>query len=127
MLHKFSSPKVEGGDSTIVGPNEWNDTHVHGTRSISANTAGLATDDQVFAAGGAGGINYTLPSPARTGQPIYVTKSDVAAGSVTVLPNGSEKIKSKNNLTGTSYVLVTPGQTAKFVTDGTDWWVTVTN
>lgn len=127
MIHKFASAKIEGVDPTIVGPNEWNDGHVHGIRSVSANTTGLATDDQVMATAGAGGINYTLPAPSRAGQPIYIVKVDAAAGAVNVLPNASEKINSVGLLNGTSYVLSNVGQSAKFVSDGTNWWVTASN
>lgn len=122
MIHKFPSAKVEGGDPTIVGPNEWNDTHVHGVRAISASTAGVATDDFVKATGGAGGINYTLPPPARTGQPIVVQKVDAAAGAITILPNAAEKINSQNLLNGNSYVLPNPGQSVRLISDGTNWW-----
>lgn len=122
MIHKFASAKAEGADATIVGPNEWNDNHVHGIRAISASTAGVATDDFVKATGGAGGINYTLPPPARTGQPIIVQKVDAAVGVVTILPNAAEKINSQGILNGNSYALSNAGQSVRLISDGTNWW-----
>lgn len=123
-IHAFVNTNAD--DPTQAGttrPSNWNATHVDGERSISTNTVGVATDDVIFATGGAGGISYTLPSPAQVGRVITVIKVDSAAGNVTILPNGSEKINYLNHLNGTSYVLANAGQVACLVSDGTNWWL----
>jgi hypothetical protein len=44
VSHKFVSPKVEQADPTIVGPNEWNASHVvtgFGTQNITGTLDGV--------------------------------------------------------------------------------------
>jgi hypothetical protein len=110
VKHIFSSGKADGADATLVQPSNWNDVHIFGGRSLSANTNISLSDDLILATGGAGGITLTLPTPVgNTWHTFTFQRVDSAAGGVTVTG------------TGLTYVLTRLNEVIVVFSDGTNW------
>jgi hypothetical protein len=61
VKHKFVSGKVDGGDSTLVRPSNWNDTHAVEDGTVSAPTIAPDSDPNTgFYFTGADGIRVAI-------------------------------------------------------------------
>lgn len=83
----------------------------------SPSATGNITTDIVLASGGLSGITLTLPT-AASGKMVIVKKTDSAAGTVTVLRNGSATIDGS-----TQKILYAQYESMTFVSDGTNWFI----
>lgn len=127
MKHRFTSPYSDSADATLVKPSNWNDSHVYGIRNVAGSFVVAQGDDWLLASGGNIGVSGTMCNPvAAVGQPISITRIDAGTGPITMVPFATELFNSSNELGATSYVIVDPGQTTEFRSDGTNWWVTET-
>lgn len=72
VAHRFISPKIEQTDPTLIGPNEWNDTHV-----ITGQQT-LSPDDYNFTCQLPGGVlNPGLNTITLTPVPLGVNATDI--------------------------------------------------
>lgn len=121
MKHAFTSSYAtdgSAGNPTVEAP-QWNDTHVRGITSLSANTTLASTHDLVLATAGATGITLTLPAAnARAGQRFTIVNVDGGAGGVTISRAGTDTIMGQ-----TSYKLTNKWQYVEIVGDGSSSWV----
>lgn len=99
MKHAFTSTKSQGGDSSVVSKNEWNDFHVHAMLAVSADTQLDATHDVVEVTTGGTDKTVTLPALASVpvGRPYIVIKVDSDVGAAIVDGSGAETINGDPN------------------------------
>lgn len=82
VKHRFQSPKADGGDTTLIRPSNWNDTHIiemTGPALIGRGTAGtgaaqeltlgtgLSISGTTLNAGTIAGRNLTISTAAPSG------------------------------------------------------------
>jgi hypothetical protein len=101
ITHKFTNPKSDGADATIVRPSNWNDTHdktgmaeldvedqalTGGARvtSKSLSTGNITIDpgdrpNQYITNGGA----FTITAPANDGSCLLLVTNNSSAGAIT--------------------------------------------
>lgn len=119
VTHAFTSPKADGGDTTLVQPSNWNAAHTL-TGNLSAfdglaNASGALTND------GAGNLTWT---PAAPGGGTW-TEAEVDFGSTPVY--SKTFTITDGTVSGTSKVAVVP--CGKIATGGSedDWeWDAIT-
>lgn len=117
MKHKFASAKAEGGDATLVGPNEWNDFHIFDVQAVSANTTLDTTFDIVEVTTGNSTITINLPTAVGIkGKPYLIKKVDSGSGSAVVDGNGTETVEGQ-----LTYSLTNQWQYVEIYSDNANW------
>lgn len=87
-------------------------------RTVTASETLTAQDDVVLADATSGAITLTLPPVTDGYKEFCVKKIDASANAVTIDGDGSETIDG-----ATTLVLASQYDTAKFASDGTEWWI----
>lgn len=103
-----------GAGSTYVVQTEASITETNGTYSLTSTSKRVHLANAV-----SGSITYNLPAASSNTDKTYtIKKTDASANTVTLTPNGSDKID-----TAASYVLTIPNQSATIVSNGSGWWI----
>lgn len=120
MKHIFTSTKTQGSDPSLVGPNQWNDTHGYGLTLVSVNTVITSAMDVILATSGGSGITITLPSAStNTNRSFIIKKIDSSVQAVNINTTGGQTID--GNASG--YVLVNQWQYVEVLSDGSNWQI----
>lgn len=129
VKHNFVSPIVDGGDPTLVGPDEWNDSHsVSGAASVPETrvasgtiTVSASTDDHILVDTGVATVNLPAASARASAVPLLIVDYglDADTNTKTIVPNGSDTIRGL-----TSYTITSRGGTVELFPrpDGTGWY-----
>jgi hypothetical protein len=119
MKHKFISSVPEGSNPSLVGPNEWNDTHVFAFTTTSTNLTLVAPNDFVACTGGSGGITITLLTAVGNGGCAFIIKKvDSGIGAITIATTSSQTIDGSS-----TYQLTNQWQFVKVISDGSNWLI----
>lgn len=103
-----------GAGSTYVVQTEVTITETNGTYSLTSSSKRVHLANAV-----SGNIIYNLPAASSNTDKTYtIKKIDASANTVTLTPNGSDKID-----TASSYALVIPNQSVTISSNGSGWWI----
>ena len=108
VVHRFTSPKPDGPDATLVKPSNWNDQHSISLQiDIISGAAAISLADDLVRLE-AGTYSVTVPLATGSGKPIYVCQD--GAGTITLAPTGADTIGGQASVSlraiGTSFILV---------------------
>lgn len=117
MIHAFNCAIAEAPPSGGVGPTEWNQTHVLGITSVSANLGLTAAHDTLFVTTGSSTVVLTLPSAVgNLGRTYLIKKVDSGLGIVSVATVSAQTIDGQP-----SWDLTNEYQYIEVASDGANW------
>lgn len=115
VKHKFVSAVADGGDSTLVRPSNWNDSHSIVWSRITSGTTAVAGEHYVAVVSSQ--TDLTLPSLA-TGDEFVAANSGDSTANLRIVVGGSVTVNNSAFATGDN-ILVAPGQTVHLVAEST--------